>query len=125
MRHSTGFTLLELMVVLLVIGILSAIAIPRFLGQKERAYIITMKSDLRNLVTAEEAYVSSGNGYSTNQAALNFVTSAGVTITILSADSSGWSATAAHNGTTKTCGIYMGSATSPVGGAPAGQATCP
>src|SRR5438093_11061804 len=53
-RH--GFTLIELLIVVVIIGILAAIAIPKFANTKEKAYIGAMKSDLRNLATAEEAF---------------------------------------------------------------------
>ncbi len=43
-----------------IIGILASIAIPKFANTKEKAYLTSMKSDLRNLVTAEEAYFKEG-----------------------------------------------------------------
>src|SRR5205085_7241385 len=48
------FPFLELIRVLFRSGILAAIAIPKFANTKGKAYIASMKSDLRNLVTAEE-----------------------------------------------------------------------
>ena len=50
--NKKGFTLIELLIVVVIIGILAAIAIPKFANTKEKAYVASMKSDLRNLVTA-------------------------------------------------------------------------
>src|SRR5439155_16954963 len=61
--NRTGFTLLELLIVVVIIGLLAAIAIPKFANTKEKAYIASMKSDLRNLMTAEEAYFADSMAY--------------------------------------------------------------
>ena len=54
--NRSGFTLIELLIVVVTIGILASIAIPKFANTKVRANLATMKSDLRNLASAMEAY---------------------------------------------------------------------
>src|SRR5437899_6097499 len=73
-----GFTLIELLIVVVIIGLLATIAIPKFANTKEKAYIGAMKSDLRNLATAEEAFFYDSSKY-TNTLVLmnNFAASAG------------------------------------------------
>ena len=55
-QRQRGFTLIELLIVVVIIGILAAIAIPKFQNTKGKAYVASMKSDLRNLSVAEEGY---------------------------------------------------------------------
>jgi type IV pilus assembly protein PilA len=58
-----GFTLIELMVVVLIIAILIAIAIPTFLGARSRAQDRAAQSNLRNALTAEKAYYTDNQAY--------------------------------------------------------------
>jgi type IV pilus assembly protein PilA len=56
MKNQKGFTLIELMIVIAIIGILAAIAIPQFSAYRRRAYNSAALSDLKNFTTAQEAY---------------------------------------------------------------------
>jgi len=110
MLDRKGFTLIELLIVVVIIGILAAIAIPKFANTKEKAYVASMKSDLRNLVTAEESYFADNTTYTTSLPATAYNASQGVTVNITSADGTGWAANAAHNGTTQACTSALGTA---------------
>ncbi len=55
-RGVLGFTLVELLVVVALIGLLAVISLPRFAETRERSYRAQMQTDLRTLVTAQEAY---------------------------------------------------------------------
>ena len=130
MTNRKGFTLIELLIVVVIIGILAAIAIPKFANTKEKAVLAGMKSDLRNLVTAEEGFFSDNQTYSTtlglaqvNTAAggacggtLVFTPTAGNVIVPASCTSAGWNATVTNptlKGAITTCGIYVGSGAPP------------
>jgi type IV pilus assembly protein PilA len=63
-RDEEGFTLIELMVVVLIIAILIAIAIPTFLGARQRAQERASQSDLRNGLTAEKTFYTDNETYS-------------------------------------------------------------
>src|SRR5687768_12818482 len=63
-RDDEGFTLIELMVVVLIIAILIAIAIPTFLGARRRAQDRAAQSSLRNTVTAAKAIFTDDETYS-------------------------------------------------------------
>jgi prepilin-type N-terminal cleavage/methylation domain-containing protein len=124
-KAARGFTLIELLIVVVIIGILAAIAIPKFANTKEKAYLGSMKSDLRNLATAEESFLFDSLTYTTNLTLLNrFTPSAGVTLTVNEATGGGWSATATHAQTPKKCYLFYGSA-APIGTATQeGQIAC-
>jgi prepilin-type N-terminal cleavage/methylation domain-containing protein len=110
--NSRGFTLIELLIVVVIIGILAALAIPKFANTKEKTYLAQMKSDLRNLATAEEAYFYDNTTYTPDLVALNnFRASAGVTITFGTVNAQGWGASTTHANLPppgKTCALFFG-----------------
>jgi len=110
-RHARpGFSLFELFTVLVIIAILVALAVPRIHGAKHRFYIATMVEDLRNLAVTEESYWSAIDTYTNDMVALKFQPSPGVTITFVTADQTGWSATASIVNDTSVCAVYYGTA---------------
>jgi prepilin-type N-terminal cleavage/methylation domain-containing protein len=116
MRNEKGFTLIELLIVVVIIGILASIAIPKFANTKDKAYVATMKSDLRNLATYEEQYSADNNGvyFSGTATSLSplhgFSPSQNVTIVALAlaGPPASWTATATHSLSVKTCSNATG-----------------
>ena len=110
-RSPQGFTLIELLIVVVIIGILATIAIPRFGGTKTTAQIAVMKSDLRNLMTAQESRFASVGSYasSIDSLATVFQPSKDVTIT-LSLEGAVYTATASMAGVEEQCSITVNSA---------------
>jgi prepilin-type N-terminal cleavage/methylation domain-containing protein len=112
-----GFTLIEMLMVVVIIGILVTVMIPRFANTKEKALVVAMKSDLRNLAAAEEGYYYENSSYTSALTLMpSFQPTVGVTVTIDQAGVGGWSATAVDVGTLRQCFLFVGSV-APVGAA--------
>jgi prepilin-type N-terminal cleavage/methylation domain-containing protein len=104
-----GFTFIELLIVMVVIGVLASIGVPRIRNMKERSYQATLRSDLGALRIAEEAYYAENQQYTTDVTALDFKRSTNVTITIEAADlMKGWRATARHAWLSTPCTTASG-----------------
>ncbi|NIR42874.1 MAG: prepilin-type N-terminal cleavage/methylation domain-containing protein [Gemmatimonadetes bacterium] len=112
-RNKYGLTLIELLTVIIIIGALAVIALPKFVNTRERTYLAAMKSDLRNLATAEENYFSKYLMYTTSTSDIDANISTNVNVYIPNADEQGWRATATHDAAPgKVCEIYYGSSVS-------------
>ncbi len=124
LRTRKGFTLIELLIVVVIIGILAAIAIPKFANTKSKAYITAMKSDLRNLVTAEEAFFSDSSRYTATITDLKYQNSTGTIAPTITTGAGYWFATNSHTQLpTMQCGIGINT-TNPVVPAAEGEPVC-
>jgi len=124
-RNRKGFTLIELLIVVVIIGILAAIAIPKFANTKSKAYVTAMKSDLRNLVTAEEAFFSDSSKYTAVLAQLKYQNSTGTVAPTITVGAGLWSATNAHTQLAgATCGIGINTPNPVVPTAAEGEPAC-
>jgi type IV pilus assembly protein PilA len=109
-----GFTLIELLIVVVIVGIIAAIAIPKFNATKGKAHAAAIKGDLHNLATAQESYFFIWQTYSTDTTALNFKSSSGTQLSIITATVGGWSAIATHPlSYPLTCALFNGSVAAP------------
>lgn len=103
----SGFTLVELIVVVVIIGIIAAIAIAKFVTVKEAAYVASMKSDLRNFAIYEQFYATeNGGSYFTGDGIVQgFTPSLDVSVSGMASPGPppSWTATAVHVKTPKKC----------------------
>jgi prepilin-type N-terminal cleavage/methylation domain-containing protein len=125
LKARKGFTLIELLIVVVIIGILAAIAIPKFANTKSKAYITAMKSDLRNLVTAEEAYFADSSKYTSTVTLLKFQNSTGTLAPTIAAGAGYWTATNTHTQLPgMTCGVGINTTNPVISSATEGEPVC-
>jgi prepilin-type N-terminal cleavage/methylation domain-containing protein len=127
LRSRKGFTLIELLIVIVIIGILTAIALPKFTSTKSKAYTAAMKSDLHNLVAAEESFFADSVYYIPygDTAKLKFRPSISVGTPSIVVGSGYWSATVTHTQMLNfTCGVGVGTPNVIVSTANDGEPAC-
>lgn len=108
---SGGYSLIELLTVIVIVAVLAAIAIPRLWGAGDEALRSTVRHDLRNLVQEQELQYDDASTYAADPATLTLSPSEGVTFTILEATASGWSGTAMHERLApELCAVFVGDA---------------
>jgi len=100
-KNEEGFTLIELMIVIAIIGILAAIAIPQFSAYRTRSFNSAATADIRNAATAQEAYFVDNQSYCATVATLTGATyglylSDNVTLAVTAATTSGYTMTSTH-----------------------------
>ena len=104
-QSEKGFTLIELLVVILIIGILAAIAIPAFLGQREKAQDGGAKTQARNAATAMESIYTDDQNYGSGDQLANAkkveptLGTESVTVAVTGAGAAGYTIEATHSAT--------------------------
>ena len=107
-RQREGVTLIELMMVIITIGALAAISVPKILAFLDRGNVTAMTADLRKLVIAEEDYYLEHATYTVSPMLAGMVPSPDVAITISQVSAAGWEAEATHARSKTTCRVASG-----------------
>jgi prepilin-type N-terminal cleavage/methylation domain-containing protein len=121
-----GFTLIELLIVLVIIGLLVAILAPSWTKTVGKANTSALRSDLHNLVIAQEQYFYENQTYTNDVNALRFQATKNVSVVFTAVAPGGWAATATHaHANPIICGVFVGNAPKPLASTVAdGQIGC-
>jgi prepilin-type N-terminal cleavage/methylation domain-containing protein len=120
--HKKGFTLIEILVCMVVIGVLAAVAVPQYSAGKKKAFAAVMVADLRSAAMYEEQYAADNHGQyfsgtAKPDAPLNgFTPSPSVTVTmtafnIMGSQLADWTAIARHPQSSESCEMRAGTIT--------------
>lgn len=126
-KEIVGFTLIEVMIAVLLIGILATIAVPKYQAHKRMAHVAAAISQLRHLQQAQEHYYLEADTYASTIGALpNLQTASKIPVVLVEGTQMGWSATARYRETTIVCAVFYGTATIPAPATPAddGKPVC-
>jgi type IV pilus assembly protein PilA len=112
--NKNGFTLIEVLIVAVIVGVLAGVAVPRYAGSKEKAHVAAMLADLHTVAIYEERFAMDNHGQyfsgtATESAPINgFIPSKDVTVTltafnILGSQLADWTAVARHSESSQSC----------------------
>jgi prepilin-type N-terminal cleavage/methylation domain-containing protein len=119
-----AFTLVELLIVVVVLGILVALVIPKVQRARGMANSASIRSDLHNLARSQESYFAEHGSYTANVDSLGLLLSPGVSVTVR-ATTFGWSAVGTHPlAYPITCALFWGQITPDPPATTEGQVRC-